>query len=73
MSPNSKISVVLTGPGAFIAPQGATFLDAIAEVMPLLRADFPFKGRGGIGDGLAPPVWVLPEYENPPSEECWPT
>lgn len=49
---------------------GASMLDALLAVRPLLRADFPF-GNKGIGDGLEPPAWVLPGYENPPSEECW--
>ena len=47
-------------------------LDAMHPLVPLLRADFPF-GNGGIGDGLETPDWVLPGYENPPSEHVWDT
>eukprot|EP01047_Picozoa_sp_COSAG01_P057665 COSAG01_NODE_6695_length_3539_cov_7.099419_2_plen_35_part_00 len=32
-------------------------LNAVEEVLPFLRADFPF-GNGGIGDGLDTPQWV---------------
>lgn len=51
---------------------GASMLDAMYPVLPLLRASFPF-GNGGIGDGLQPPAWVLPGYENPPSAAVFST
>eukprot|EP00040_Diaphanoeca_grandis_P014807 m.75240 g.75240 ORF g.75240 m.75240 type:complete len:452 (-) comp24758_c0_seq1:336-1691(-) len=51
---------------------GASMLDTMYPLIPLLRADFPF-GNGGIGDGLVPPAWVLPGYENPPSQPIWDT
>jgi hypothetical protein len=34
---------------------GASMLEAVRDVLPYLRAEFPFK-NGGIGDGLEPPV-----------------
>ena len=51
---------------------GASMLDAMAEVLPHVRAAFPF-GNGGIGDGLEAPFWVKPGHPNPPSEHVWDT
>jgi len=46
-------------------------LEAVRDVIPFLRADFPF-GNGGIGDGLEVPAWLVHGYENPPSDQCFP-
>lgn len=51
---------------------GRSMVDVLYEILPYARAAFPF-GNGGIGDGLEPPAWVLPGYENPPSQQCWNT
>lgn len=50
---------------------GASMLEAVRDVLPFLRAEFPF-GNGGIGDGLEAPAWLRHGYENPPSQQCWP-
>lgn len=51
---------------------GASMLDAIAAVLPFLRAPFPFK-NGGIGDGLQPDPCNQPGYKNPPSKNVFNT
>ncbi len=43
---------------------GASMLEAIAEVLPFLRAEFPFN-NGGIGSGKEPEPWNTPGYKNP--------
>ena len=48
---------------------GGSMLEAVRDVLPLLRADFPFR-NGGIGDGMGAPPWLIHGYENPPSEQC---
>lgn len=51
---------------------GASMLEAVRDVLPYVRAEFPFN-NGGIGDGLEPPAWVVQGYQNPPSKgKCWP-
>ena len=50
---------------------GWSMLEAVRDVLPYLRAELPF-GTGGIGEGLAPPSWLVHGYANPPSEKCWP-
>ena len=50
---------------------GASMLEAVRDVLPYLRKEFPF-GNGGVGDGLEKPAWLVHGYENPPSEHCWP-
>lgn len=51
---------------------GASMLDAMASVLPFVRAPFPF-GHGGIGDGREPAPWNQHGYKNPPSEHVYDT
>lgn len=51
---------------------GATMLDAVSEVLPFLRKEFPFN-NGGIGDGLEIPGPFQLGYKNPPSGEAFDT
>jgi murein tripeptide amidase MpaA len=51
---------------------GASMLDAVENILPFLRADFPF-GNNGIGDGLETPHWAKPGHANPPSEHPFAT
>ena len=48
---------------------GMSMLEAVRDVLPLLRAKFPFN-NGGIGNGMKAPHWLIHGYENPPSEQC---
>ena len=48
---------------------GSSMLEAVRDVLPLLRAKFPFD-NGGIGNGMKAPHWLIHGYENPPSEQC---
>jgi hypothetical protein len=54
---------------------GATMVEALLEVAPLLRAEFPFN-NGGLGCGMT--ETELSEtfkhgYANPPSQDLWKT
>lgn len=51
---------------------GASMLDAIADVLPYVRAPFPFNNNG-IGSGMAIAECIKPGYKNPPSEQVYDT
>ncbi|EDQ88098.1 uncharacterized protein MONBRDRAFT_37633 [Monosiga brevicollis MX1] len=49
----------------------ATLFPTLTQVAPMLRAEFPFPNVECNPAQL--PDWTQPGYENPPSEEVWPT